>query len=112
MKRVFPIVLALFGLIAGSSQSSFAQCEGSVSGVVTIAGEPCVACSVTALMEPQGSLVWQTVDEAVTDVNGQYSVVLPENSIVILLVKAAGNYPNAVPTFFWQRYKMGIGAFV
>jgi hypothetical protein len=108
MKRVFPIVLAFFGLIAGSSQSSFAQCEGSVSGVVTIAGEPCVACSVTALMEPQGSLVWQTVDEAITDLNGQYSVVLPENSTVILLVKAANNYLNAVPTFSGSVIKWGL----
>ena len=108
MKRIFPIFLALFGLIAVSGQSSFAQCEGSVSGIVTIAGAPCVTCSVTALMEPQGSLLWQTADEVVTDANGQYSVVLPENSTVILLVKAAGSYPNAVPTFSGSVVKWGL----
>jgi len=103
--HILSAVLAFFGLLANSSAS--AQCEGTLSGNVTISGAPCVNCTVTALLEPTASLVWPTADEVLTDVNGAYSVSLPENSVIILLVKADAAYPNAVPTFSGSVVKWG-----
>ncbi|MCF8259100.1 MAG: hypothetical protein K9J06_16210 [Flavobacteriales bacterium] len=58
-------------------------------------------------MEPTGSLVWPVADEVFTDINGDYSVTLPENSVIILLVKADASYADAVPTFSGSVVKWG-----
>lgn len=108
MSKLCFILVATLVLANANWFNALAQCEGIIAGTVTYQGAPCIGCTVTALLEPSGSLVWPVADEAETAEDGSYTVTVPENSVIILLVKANPDvYMDAVPTFSGSVVRWG-----